>query len=305
MSLTSFLNHPIVKRKFEQMFPFQSPRLKAQIRAEPQTNHYSMMGTAFDYLLRFHIKRLNPNAVRSKWIAELAVESILKDKIVSAVFQKSFDNEVSPKGFRQTTSEKISEGFDQAKSDHIQFIRDGVVSDKLLKSCIFLAKLDPIIRAGWFLFNPKVLDSTDDGDIKDLRNLISIVDFSLFESKDVSVLNPTFGKASSLIGSADADLIIGDTLIDIKTTKKLTITRSHINQIIGYYLLTKIGGVDKVGNHKINKIGLYFSRYGKLYEIPVSFIEENPKLSKFMDWFETKARKTFPESKFSRPIRFL
>lgn len=305
MSLTSFLNIPQVKEKFAKTFVFKSPKLTGQIRAPPQTDHYTLMGTAFDYLLRFHIERLNPHSIKKKWIAELAVESTKEEKFEWNTLQKYIDCKTPRKESEPTISEKISNGFIESKNEYLKFIKDGGASDKLLESCIFLAKLDPIIRAGVFQFNPRILDVVDDGDIYDLRKLISIVDFSLFKSKNLSILNPTFGKASSLIGGADADLIIDDKLIDIKTTKNLIITRSHINQIIGYYLLTKIGGIEGEENQRINKIGLYFSRYGKLYEIPVSFIEENPELPEFMKWFENKARKTFEETKTTKRIRFL
>ena len=43
-------------------------------------------------------------------------------------------------------------------------------------------------------------------------------------------LNPTFGDASNLVGGADADIILDDMLIDIKTTKAISFTQEHYNQ---------------------------------------------------------------------------
>src|SRR2546428_8966358 len=74
MSLTSFLKIPKVKTEFLNTFEFESPNLSAEIKAPPQTQNYPLVGTAFDYLLRFHIERLNPNSITRDWVAEDGVE---------------------------------------------------------------------------------------------------------------------------------------------------------------------------------------------------------------------------------------
>ena len=302
MSLTKFLTRPEVKEKFAKTFVFKSPKLKSEIRARPQTDNHSMVETAFDYLLRFHLERLNPGSIKRKWVAELAVDSTMKYKPTLDLLQKYFDYKAPRKDSEATIVDKITVGFESSKINYENFLRNGNLSNEFLKSCIFLAKLDPIIRSGWHQFNPQILEMDNEGDITDLRNLIAIVDFSLFKSKQISILNPTFGKGSSLVGGADADFIIDDKLIVIETTKKLAMSRSQVDQIIGCYLLTKIGGIDLAKGHKVNKIGLYFSRYAKLYEIPVSFIDENPKLPEFMIWFEKKAKKMVEKTKISKRI---
>lgn len=69
MSLTSFLNIKEVKEKFLEEFPkLFTFRVKTPLLAPPLTNNYQLVGTAFDYLLRFYIKLLNPNAIESSWV---------------------------------------------------------------------------------------------------------------------------------------------------------------------------------------------------------------------------------------------
>ena len=41
-----------------------------EMAAPPLTENFSLVGTAFDYLLRFYIERQNPKAVTRKWVAE-------------------------------------------------------------------------------------------------------------------------------------------------------------------------------------------------------------------------------------------
>ena len=74
MSLTSFLQIPNIRSEFTTTFPFQAPKLSGELLAPPQTKNYSLIGTAFDYLLRFHLERLNPNTLKKPWIAEEGVE---------------------------------------------------------------------------------------------------------------------------------------------------------------------------------------------------------------------------------------
>jgi hypothetical protein len=70
MSLVTFLKIPDVRERFVQQFPKPSFKLKKEILAPPRTNRYMLVGTAFDYLLRFYIKHLNPDAVTHQWFAE-------------------------------------------------------------------------------------------------------------------------------------------------------------------------------------------------------------------------------------------
>jgi hypothetical protein len=69
--------------------------------------------------------------------------------------------------------------------------------------------------------------------------------------------NPTF-TFSNMIGGADADLYKeeddGNFLIDLKTTKHLKIMKEMIYQLLGYYFL------DNDNEHKLSKIGVYFTR---------------------------------------------
>ena len=71
------------------------------------------------------------------------------------------------------------------------------------------------------------------------------------------VLNPTFD-GSVDVGGADADLIVGGTLIDIKTTKNPMIDTNWLWQALGYVLL------DYSNHHRISGVGLYMARQGTL-----------------------------------------
>jgi len=245
--------------------------LSAPMLAPPITKNYTLIGTAFDYLIRFYLECLNPDSIAQPWVAEHAVELTRGDT----------------KLFKKTQSI-----LSQAKAVYSDYMKNGKLNDDVIVAVIHLAHLDPIYRAG--IVDPN-LEDVYDGDVEDLKNLIKIVRPELFKAQTICVLNPTFGEASMLVGGADADLLIDSKLLDIKTTKNLKFTREQFNQLIGYYILSKIGWIDDVPDYvEVFELNIYYSRYGLIHTIPASIVEENPKLNEFIEWFERTAQVVFP-----------
>ena len=80
MSLTSFLaQNADVRERFK--LEFRKPAFTAikPLLAPPLTTHYTTVGTAFDYLLRFVIQRLNPLTLdKGYWVAEVAADALIE-----------------------------------------------------------------------------------------------------------------------------------------------------------------------------------------------------------------------------------
>lgn len=282
MSLTSFLKNKDVKSAFERAFKKPQFDLQAELLAPPLTNNYSLVGTAFDYLLRFYIKRLNPDAVEHSWVSESALCYLLMGPHGVPIDYKII--------------EKVEKTIQYAKKAYSEYINTGIMNHDLFKTVLLLAQIDSVYREGArAIYRNGFLDESniDENDIKDLRNLISIVKPEYFKSRKICILNPTFGKASRLVGGADCDLIIDDAIIDIKTTKKLDLTRNYFDQLIGYYILYTIGNIDGMPTDcKVKRLGIYFSRYAYLLFIDVlDVIKEN--FFDFVNWFEKKASERF------------
>lgn len=96
-----------------------------------------------------------------------------------------------------------------------------------------------------------------------------MIDIKNFKPRKMIHLNPSFGSASSLVGGADADIIIDDFLIDIKVTKMGKVSRNHFNQLITYYLLDRIEKEATGKSFGIKRAGNYFARHGCLTCIPI------------------------------------
>lgn len=270
MSLTSLINQPDVRAQLKQEFPKPKFTMKRQLLAPPRSQNYGLVGTAFDYLLRFYVKQMNPQAIERGWVAENSVR-LLKQSGTHRLYEQ---------GYLIIT---------QAKEEYAKFLETQQLTDELLKSSLLLAKLDVFFRVGKIDEN---LQDIDEKDVEDLRSLISLVDANLFKSSGVVVLNPIFGLASHRIGGADADLLIDDLLIDIKTKKELTLERVDFNQLLGYYTLYKIDGIDGTPpHHPVRRLGIYFSRYAYLHVIPVEEVIDESRFSQFLGWFEERVNK--------------
>lgn len=264
MSLKSFLSKKEVNEKFKELIKKPKFEYSKVILAPPITKNYSLIGTAFDYLIRFYVERINKYRFKKGiTIAEQSLhEKILGEKYVLA--QEIIKN---------------------AEKNLSNYLETSALSDELIASAIKLAQLDLVKRIGIIDNNLGVVDKRD---IQDLRNLYSLLDNSQWLCKDYCLLNPNFGVTSYLVGGADADIIIDDVLIDIKTVKAAGINRQAFNQLFGYYILNRIEG-----SYNINYLGIYSARYGELIKFKVSDIVEDNSLSILTHWFEELALKEY------------
>jgi len=159
-----------------------------------------------------------------------------------------------------------------AKEQQTRYLKEGLLTEALLSSCLLLAQLDPLYRSG-MLYEPfGKIDPHDLQDMQQLGRALLHTGMAQLISQEVCLLNPVFG-ASSLVGGADTDLILDHCLIDIKTTKSLKFSREYLDQLIGYYLLYRIGGIPSLqSEYAITHLGIYYSRHAYLSTFPVESV---------------------------------
>lgn len=287
MSLTSFVARKEIREVIRENFTkphFVAPK---NLLAPPQTKRYSLVGTAFDYALRFHAQRLNQTAIERTWAA---TKGFSKLDSLDCFDVTDADTGVTIR--QQSSRHKIAKAIlERANCTREKYLQNGKVTRLLLESAIGLAKLEVIYRSGYI---DEQIGEADPADIRDLRKLLSIVPAGDFRAKRVCLLNPTFGTGSHMVRGADADLIIDETLIDIKTTKSTKRRPEHFDQLIGYLALHDIWGADGVKKiSKVNKIAIYFSRYAEWCEVEVDQLINPKAYSNFLVWFRNEIEEKY------------
>jgi hypothetical protein len=271
MSLTSLLKtNADIRDRFRLEFKTPPFGRKDALRAAPVTRNYSLVGTAFDYFLRFRIQRLNPQAIATEWVAENALTAPTAELLATDEALSFMDGQAGIVG--------------AARRELKDYLAGRMNAQQLIPSCLKLATLDLVIRVGAREGIVGAIGVVDQGDVTDMTALASLIDEKTFTTKEACVLNPEFGAASSLVGGADADLLISDTLIEIKTVTNLFIKPEYFQQLMGYYCLSRIEGVPIIRN-----IGIYFSRHGVLWTAPIENIVDESTLPALLAWFTERA----------------
>jgi hypothetical protein len=265
----SFITRPPFHEKFLSTITRPYFKLDKPILAPPLTSNYQLVGIAFDYLLRFYLERINVGSRTSEWVAEEGV-------MLLEFIEESAD-----------TYEKAKSYLADARKLYQSYIQNGFLTDELISAALCLAHLEGTRRSG--TFNEADLKAFDERDVADLRGLMSLVQKQDFTSRKACYLNPTFGSTRS-----NADLIIDDKLIDIKTTKDLVLDRRHLHQLVHYYILLSLEGID-VGRKRhinyfeevceVNQICIYFSRHGYLHIMTITDLINPESLPGFVKWY--------------------
>lgn len=316
MSLTRFIAIPEVKARIKPLRPKLSRKITEPLRIEPRSNHYMLVGTAFDYLLRFELQRRAPHAVAKKWVAESALDSILgetyaivhgeRDTATSAIWLRAVyetraiaSGEMDTGGtdfeeFAWEVDQRACKIMEDAKAAVAAYVKNRAPSPaeqaELAGHAIRLAQLDSVYRAG--RLDPTFAEA-DPEDTQDLVDMLAIAPFNLLLHKKVMLLNPTFGESSGLVGGADADLITGDMLVDFKTTKRNEIEVGSLDQLLGYFLLARNQRGADPKFPKINKLGLYFCRHGYLWIQDTTVWTGHPQFPEIEEWFCKRAKEVF------------
>lgn len=285
MSLTR-----LVKIGFKDVVARYIPKPKVKISGEciacPLTNNYSLVGTAFDYLMRAELKRRCPNTVEVSDIGRTSLSIArrclkeYKDQCYLGITKKDL-----------AEIKKVVVKYHKLKK---KFLRDGVTTDEFIETIIRYARLDVIYREGKY---DDVTKDVDPLDIADMRALYNLIPNNIIKENSFVLTDVIFPNTSWRVGGADVDLIIDNAMIDIKTIKDARLNDETWAQLVGYYILADteheiglelkkkygaiassiiINGRGKIYPFpEIKEVGIYFSRYGKLWKIDASYIREN------------------------------
>jgi hypothetical protein len=203
--------------------------------------------------MRFCVAACNPGLVADQtWIAELALEVIEEEQ------------DYLPKGL---TVELATKGVARARQLYNEFLASRTFNPPLARAALFLAALDRAYRNEPETVNVRYLRGPLQAETADCMNLVRAINREMITAKQRVALNPSFREASILVGGADADFVIDDTLVDIKTTKYFRITPEMVHQLVGYRIMLAAcepHGSTAQGAPAITHGAIYFSRHATL-----------------------------------------
>lgn len=279
MSLTTMIDSKEHRELFKSIAPpkqmFRSLTEEPPFaNAEPRTTHRfqlpesSLIGMAFDYLLRAQVARWTGNSWEHTvpWVATHGLEIVLRTsfgaegKPITHLHHLALTDDM---GRLESNTEKwldllgdftddetsirhqICDRYQQVHASWTSFISGDVVAkQEMIDAVWFLAKLEDVFRAGGALsvhYNRPQMDPF--GTLKrppmevyqDIEELWELLEENrgFFTGNEDIRYNPNFGEASHLVGGADADLLVGSTLIDIKTTIKWGYKWDDAAQVVG------------------------------------------------------------------------
>jgi hypothetical protein len=275
MSLTQILDLPEVAAEFNRYVrvPLQNSIAPALIAPPRGHSSYALVGTAFDYCMRFCIAASNPGLVVDQpWIAEIALEVIEEER------------DYLPKGL---SVEQATKGVARARQLYGEFLASRTFTRSLARAALFLAALDRAYRNGPETVIVRYLRGPLNAETNDCMNLARAINREIIAAKQRVALNPTFGDASSLVGGADADFVIDDTLVDIKTTKYFRITPEMVHQLVGYRILLAAcepHGSTAQGAPAITHGAVYFSRHATLERFRYADLIDRQDFPRLAEW---------------------
>ncbi len=224
----------------------------------------SVIGTAFDYAVRFELELRSSGIATSSWAAEDALYHLERGLIIEG-------EEHLPRLRKRVRNARIF---------HRKHLKRQRPNDawmfRLSRHALRLARIDPLLRGG--RGGDKALEQ-DDAAAPEIVEMLKLVPFERWAAEKPLLLNPTFGEASRAIGGADCDLIVGNRLIELKTLKDATLERVTIRELTVYLMLAEAARAAGEPFPKIEYVGVYFARHGHYWEMPTAPILSHPEFA--------------------------
>jgi hypothetical protein len=248
--------------------------LELPLKVPAQRPRARLVGTAFDYAVRFELQRLSPHARTRPWIAENAAAAVALASLTKVNVQGISTSPISTK-VAATYQRIVAEARAFVGAYLAKQSTTATDREEMAKHALRLARLDAYYRNEYLDPEPETIAR---GDLPDLVALLDIVPWRDLNSPTTLWLNLDFGRHSRRVGGADADLLSGERLLDLKTTTKPTL-QSDLRQVIGYFILARAAHSDDPTFPSVSTAGIYYARHGFLWLLPSSSLAEHDGLS--------------------------
>ncbi|WP_433926246.1 hypothetical protein AB3662_25295 [Sorangium cellulosum] len=283
MSVTQLVQRQDVRDTLDRIIPSYSRAQRTAMKVLGSSCNPRLVGTAFDYALRFDVLRRCPQAREQPWVAEASIQWIEGRLARMRAAGSPFGLVGAPGAL--VDSEQLQRIVRRARrrvENARTFLRkhvqrrtcDRAWMIRLAEHSLKLARLDAIYRAG-YLGDDLFADNAPE-----LREqIISLLEHAAFDAlldgAEV-VLNPTFGHYSRVVGGADADLLVGGRLIDLKVCSRDNVERPMVRQLVAYLILAERARREGQPLPQIKSLELYFARHAHLWRLRADLILAHP-----------------------------
>lgn len=234
----------------------------------------ALVGTAFDFLCRAYVQKINKKHY----------ELPISPQVMHGFKRIKHDSRMSDSAYGKLQT-YIYSGWETRR----RYIEGEAIHFKVLvEDSLLFAYCEQVYRSGQL---PATATATDAGfftyredDVSDLNKLLNAMELSpkLLTTQQEIYMNPHFGEYSTMVGGADADMVFGTTLIDIKTTVHLNDIQDYFRQLIGYYLLSTY---DNTFARPLENLAVYLPRFDMLLFLPISVLNQRVNLQHFSNQF--------------------
>ena len=161
-----------------------------------------------------------------------------------------------------------------------------IIPDEMFAIAIKLSKLEQFYRSGKLA---KDFDYISDKDIDDLKALIKIFDRAKLDAERYCLCGPYFSSKGIHVSGFDMDLVLDNTIVDIKTTSKRPVIESHIYQLVIYYLLSKVFGIEGYPvKQRIERIAIYYVRYDYMWSSDIKDLLDSKGEENLKKWIRAR-----------------
>lgn len=282
MSLKRFVALPAVRERLNPLLAgIQRPK-KPLLLVAPSKGEQSRagrIGTAFDYLLRFELGRHYHHALEEQWVAYAGAAALPRELFTE-------DGSLFP---WDAAAAALHEADQVVRAYRQNPAPDARAVCEVARVALVLAQLDPFYRAGFNPFWWRANFARPPADeVNELVALLAATPLALLHSQRTVLLNPTFGRHSRAVGGADADLVLDDMLLDIKTGQECAVRLQDLRQLAGYFLLSRAMRLDDPQFPELIRLGILSPRFGSLWTFPVTVLCKHPLFEQTEQWWRSR-----------------
>jgi len=208
IGVSDFIALEDVRKEFDRTYPNPCSGVESELQVEHGAYDHPLLGTAFDYVLRFWLEAkceetYEPEPIVNRWL--LPEQDPDTNRIIL-----SGDEEYGA----FTRAEKKREMFVETGGMNVTHAVDAAL--------LFAGAQLDIENEGSKIEK----NSFEDDVVSELQEFFHLVREQESLIGEITILDPTFGNRSYIL-EGHGDFIVDDTLIDVKTTEKSSFTPSY------------------------------------------------------------------------------